>query len=49
VKRPYARHRLRQNELVMNIFFLFESEYERSQVESIWELRSWRRSVRSIT
>jgi len=35
---PYARHRLRQKELVMNIFFLFEREYERSSAESIWEL-----------
>jgi hypothetical protein len=39
VRQPYPKHRLRQKELVMNIFFLFEREYERSQVESIWELR----------
>ncbi len=34
-----SRRRLRQKDLVMNIFFLFEREYERSQVESIWEIR----------
>jgi DeoR/GlpR family transcriptional regulator of sugar metabolism len=39
VKQPYPKHRLRQKELVMNIFFLFEREYERSDLESIWELR----------
>jgi DeoR/GlpR family transcriptional regulator of sugar metabolism len=32
------KHRLKQKELVMNIFFLFEKEYERSPVESIWEI-----------
>ncbi len=33
------KHRLKQKELVINVFFLFEKEYERSQVESILEIK----------
>jgi DeoR/GlpR family transcriptional regulator of sugar metabolism len=34
-----SKHRLKQRELVMNIFFLFERKYEQSAVESIWTLK----------
>lgn len=33
------KHRLKQKELVMNIFFLFEKKYELNDVESIWDMR----------
>lgn len=34
-----SKHRLKQKELVMNIFFLFERKYEQSNVESIWDIK----------
>jgi DeoR/GlpR family transcriptional regulator of sugar metabolism len=34
-----SKHRLKQKELVMNIFFLFERKYEQSDVESIWMIK----------
>jgi DeoR/GlpR family transcriptional regulator of sugar metabolism len=33
------KHRLKQKDLVMNIFFMFEEEYERNDVESIWDIK----------
>lgn len=33
------KHRLRQKDLVINIFFLFERKYEQSNVESIWDIK----------
>ena len=34
-----SKHRLKQKDLVMNIFFLFERRYEHSNVESIWDIK----------
>ncbi len=38
-EKGHQRHRLKQRDLVMSIFFLFSEEYERSQTESIWQVR----------
>ncbi len=32
------KHRLKQRDLVMNIFFFFEEEYENKEVDSIWDI-----------
>lgn len=34
-----GRHRLKQKDLVMRIFFMFEEEYENQDVESIWDIK----------
>ena len=34
-----SKHRLKQKDLVMNIFFLFERKYEHGNVESIWDIK----------
>ena len=33
-----SKHRLKQKDLVMNIFGFFSEEYERSSAGSIWEI-----------
>ena len=39
MERKDSKHRLKQKELVMNIFFLFERKYEQSAVESVWDIK----------
>lgn len=36
--RTGARHRLKRSELVMNVFYFFADEQDRTEAESIWEL-----------
>ncbi|MEW5816562.1 MAG: DeoR family transcriptional regulator [Spirochaetota bacterium] len=42
-----SKHRLKQKDLVMSIFYLFEEEYERSNFESIWDIKIPIESVKS--
>lgn len=37
IKKSALKHRLKQKDLVMKIFSLFEEEYEKSNVEAIWD------------
>lgn len=37
-EQPRQRRRLKQQDLVMSIFFLFSEEFERSETESIWDV-----------
>ena len=39
MERKVSKHRLKQKELVMNIFFLFERRYEQTAVENIWDIK----------
>lgn len=36
--RPAGRHRLKRSDLVMNIFYFFSEEQDRTEAESIWDL-----------
>ncbi|MCD6120226.1 MAG: DeoR family transcriptional regulator [Spirochaetales bacterium] len=38
-KKTSGSHRLKQKDLVMRIFFMFEEEYEKQDVESIWNIK----------
>ena len=37
IKKSAPKHRLKQKDLVMKIFSLFEEEYEKTEVEAIWD------------
>jgi len=39
MNRKDSKHRLKQKELVMNIFFLFERKYEQSTADSVWDIK----------
>ncbi len=46
-KSSSLKHRLKRKDLVMNIFFMFEEEYEKNEVESIWDIKIPIESVKS--
>ena len=37
--KPSKKHRLKRKELIRDIFFIFSEEYEKSDADSIWEIK----------
>jgi len=38
-EKPSKEHRLKRKELIRDIFFIFSKEYEKSDADSIWDIK----------